>query len=118
MEFVYNLVLVLHFIGVASLLGGAMVQLSARGGRTINAAMVHGALTQIVTGVAMAAMGGGIDSLGIDVNHAKLGVKMVVVLVVTVLCWMNRRKATIPDGLFFAVFGLSFANVVIAVFWS
>ena len=77
MEFVYNLVLVLHFIGVASLLGGAMVQLSA-----------------------------------------KLGVKMVVVLVVTVLCWMNRRKATIPDGLFFAVFGLSFANVVIAVFWS
>ncbi|WP_298332367.1 hypothetical protein [Haloactinopolyspora sp.] len=118
MEFVYNLVLVLHFVGLASLIGGAMVQLSARGGRTINAAMVHGALTQVVTGVAMAAMGGGIDSLGIDVNHAKLGTKLVIVLVVTVLCWLNRRKPTVPDGLFFAVFGLSVANVAIAVFWT
>src|SRR5690606_42150688 len=99
MEFVYNLVLVLHFVGLASLIGGAMVQLWARGGRTINAAMVHGALTQVVMGVAMAPMGGGIDSLGIDVHHAKLGTKFVIVLVETVLCWLNRRQSNAPDGL-------------------
>ena len=47
MGFVYDLLLVLHFIGLASLLGGLMVQLSARGGRVVNPAMLHGALTQL-----------------------------------------------------------------------
>lgn len=118
MEFVYDLVLVLHFFGLASLLGGIMVQLSARGGRVINLAMLHGALTQLVTGLALVGMGEAIDSLSKDVNQPKIGVKLVVVLVVTALCIANRKRTTIADGLFFALFGLSAANVVIAVFWS
>lgn len=118
MGFVYDLLLVLHFIGLASLLGGLMVQLSARGGRVVNPAMLHGALTQLVTGVAMVGMASGIDSLDKDVDNAKIGVKLVVVLVITALCQVNRKRAAIADGLFFALFGLTLANVVIAVFWS
>ena len=118
MEFVYDLVLVLHFFGLASLLGGIMVQLSARGGRVVNLAMLHGALTQLVTGLALVGMGEAIDSLGKDVNQPKIGVKLLVVLVVTALCFANRKRTTIADGLFFALFGLSAANIVIAVFWN
>ena len=118
MELVYDLVLVLHFLGLASLLGGALVQVSGRDGRAVNAAMLHGALTQLVTGLALVAMGDAVDSLGIDVNHPKIGVKLAVTLAVAVLCWVNRRKVTVADGLFFAVFGLAVTNVVIAVFWS
>ncbi|PSL03235.1 hypothetical protein CLV30_108147 [Haloactinopolyspora alba] len=118
MEYVYDLVLVLHFVGLASLLGGAMVQMSARDGRTINAAMVHGALTQLVTGVAMAGMGDAVGSLDIDVNHAKIGVKLAIALVVTVLCWVNRRKDTVAGALYATVFALTLANVVVAVFWG
>lgn len=118
MEFVYDLVLVLHFLGLASLLGGIMVQLSARGSRVVNPAMQHGALTQLVTGVAMVGMGEAIDSLDKDVDQAKIGVKLLVVLVVTALLIVYRKRTTIGDGLFFALFGLSAANVVIAVFWN
>ncbi|MBB5788240.1 hypothetical protein [Jiangella mangrovi] len=118
MEFVYDLVLVLHFFGLASLLGGIMVQLSARGGRVVNLAMLHGALTQLVTGVALVGMGEAVDSLGKDVNQAKIGVKLVVVLIVTALCFAYRKRTSIADGVFFALFGLSAANVVIAVFWT
>jgi hypothetical protein len=118
MDLVYDAVVVLHFLGLASLIGGALVQMSARGGRTINAAMTHGALTQVVTGLILVGMASGIDSLDKNVDNAKITVKLVVALVVLVLAWLNRKRPTIPDGLFFAVFGLSVANVLVAVFWN
>jgi hypothetical protein len=49
MGLVYDLVVVLHFLGLASLLGGAITQLRVREGRTIHPAMLHGVLTQLVT---------------------------------------------------------------------
>jgi hypothetical protein len=30
---------------------------------------------------------------------------------------VNRRKSTIPDGLFFIIGGLSILNVAVAVIW-
>lgn len=117
MELVYDLVLVLHFFGLASLLGGLLVQMSARDGRVVNMAMLHGALTQVVTGLAMVGMAEAISSLDKDIDHAKIGVKLLVALVITVLCWINRRRPSIADGMFFALLGLTTVNVVIAVFW-
>lgn len=117
MGFVYDLVVVLHFLGLASLLGGALVQLSVRTGRRVNTAMVHGALTQLVTGLILVGLAEMADSLDKDVNHAKIGVKLAVVLIVVVLTWANRRRETVRDPLFFSIFALSLANVVIAVMW-
>lgn len=117
MEFVYDLVLVIHFLGLASLLGGCLVQLKPRDGRRVNAAMVHGAFTQVVTGVIMVGLAEGVDSLDKDVNTQKIAVKLLVALVVAVTCWANRKAEKAPDGLFFLVFGLSVANVAVAVFW-
>ncbi|WP_129667824.1 hypothetical protein [Phytoactinopolyspora endophytica] len=116
-EFLYDLLVVLHFLGLASLIGGALVQMKARGERTINVAMVHGALTQVVTGLLLVAMQEMADSLNIDPDHPKIGVKLVVVVVVTVLAWINRSRPTVPDGLYYLVFGLSVGNVLVAVFW-
>ncbi|WP_203432619.1 hypothetical protein [Jiangella asiatica] len=110
--------LVLHFFGLASLIGGLMVQLSARGGRVVNLAMMHGVMTQVVTGVAMVGLAEGVSSLDKDVDNAKIGVKLAVALVITVLCWMNRKRPGISGGMFFTLFGLSAANVFVAVLWS
>ena len=55
MQLVYNLLVVLHFIGLASLLGGFLVQMSSPT-KVVNPAMLHGALTQLVTGLAMVGM--------------------------------------------------------------
>ena len=118
MEFVYNAVLVLHFLGLASLVGGCLVQMSGRGERVVNAAMTHGALTQVVTGVIMVGLAEAVDSLEREVDTQKIAAKLIVALVVAVLCWVNRKKSPIPDGLYFLVFGLSVGNIVIAVFWS
>jgi hypothetical protein len=117
MEIVYNLLVVLHFLGLASLIGGWLVQMRARGERVVNPAMVHGALTQVVTGLLLVGLAESVASLEEDVDNAKIAVKLVVALMVLGLAWVNRRTAPIPDGLYFAIGGLAVLNVVVAVFW-
>lgn len=113
MSFVHDLLLFVHFLGLASLLGGFLVQLSSRP-RRIVAAMVHGALTQLVTGLGLVGVAEALDE---PVDNAKIGVKLLVV-VVTALVWVNRRRPQVPDGVFWAVGGLSVLNVAVAVFWN
>jgi len=116
-DFIYKLVVVLHFLGLASLVGGWLVQLRARAQRYVNPAMLHGVLTLLLTGVILVGLAEGVESLERDVDNAKIAVKLGVALVVAVLAWFNRRRQVIPDGLFFVIGGLAIANIVVAVFW-
>ena len=114
MIYLRDLLLVLHFVGLASLLGGFLVQLSATDRRIVTA-MVHGAFTQLVTGLLLV---GVIQSaLHGPVDNAKIAVKLAVLVVIMVLVWINRARRTVSNGVYFAVGGLTLANVVIAVFW-
>ena len=116
MDVVYKILVVLHFLGLASLIGGWLVQLRAVGERYVSAAMLHGVLTQLVTGVLLVGLGRGVDlwtarrpnedrrqAGGHSRNHdVVLG---------------NRRRQYIPNGLYFLIGLLAVANVVVAVFW-
>jgi hypothetical protein len=117
MDVVYKVLLVLHFLGLASLIGGWLVQLRAVGERYVSGAMLHGALTQLITGVLLVGLAEGVESLDRTVDRTKIGVKLLVTVVVTVLCWVNRRRQYIPNGLYFLIGLLAVGNVVIAVFW-
>jgi len=112
-DFVYNLILILHFIGLASVVGGFLVQMrSAEKG--VNPAMLHGALTQLVTGVLLVGLAEMQDE---DVDHAKIGVKLVITLVITVLAFVGRKKPLPQTGMWAAIGALSIANIFIAVLW-
>jgi hypothetical protein len=105
--------LVVHLLGMAALFGGALVQ--ARDTvKAVNSAMLYGALVQVASGILLVGVLEGRDE---PVDHPKIGVKLAVALVVAVLCWVNRRKQQVPDGVFFGILGLTFVNVVIAVSW-
>ncbi len=116
MDFIYNLVVILHFIGLASLVGGFIVQMSSPD-KGVNAAMFHGALTQLVTGLIMVGMveGGAVED---ELNMTKISVKLAVVLVVTVLAFIGRKKTPPQVALWGAIGALSIANIFIAVLWS
>lgn len=118
MDFLYNLLVVLHFLGLASLIGGWLVQLRARGDRDVNSAMLHGVLTLLVTGVILVGLAEAVEDLGREVNNARIAVKLVIALVIAVLAVANRRRPAVPDGLYFVIGVLAIANVVVAVFWS
>ncbi|MEY2964646.1 MAG: hypothetical protein ACO3JT_04495 [Candidatus Nanopelagicales bacterium] len=117
MTFVYNLLVVLHFIGLASLLGGFLVQMRSPE-KGVNPAMLHGALTQLVTGVLLV----GIASAGLvpgeEVDHAKIAVKLVIVLIITALAFIGRKRTPPQVGIWGAIGALTLVNVVIAVFWN
>lgn len=117
MEFLYNVLIVLHFVGLASLLGGFIVQMSSPA-KGVNAAMLHGALTQLVTGVLMVGI---VESDQLpdegELNMTKIAVKLGVVLVITVLAFIGRKRQPPQVALWGVIGVLTLANVVIAVFW-
>ena len=115
MQLVYNLIVILHFIGLASLLGGFLVQMSATD-KGVNPAMLHGALTQLVTGVLMVGLveSGAVDE---DLSMAKIGVKLLVVLVITALAFIGRRRQPPQVALWGIIGALTLTNVVLAVLW-
>jgi hypothetical protein len=77
--------------------------------------MLHGALTQLVTGVVLVGLGEAV--LDREYDYAKITAKLVVTAVVVLLTWVNRRKDVIPDGVYLIIGGLSILNVVLAVLW-
>ncbi len=113
MEFLEHTLVVLHFIGLASLLGGFLVQIKTSP-RVVNNAMVHGVLTQLVTGVLLVGIA---EAEDYDVDHAKIGVKLAVAVVVAVLVFANRKRDVLTTGAWGLIGGLTIANIVVAVFW-
>jgi hypothetical protein len=113
MDFAQDLLIFLHLLGMASLFGGAFVQV--RGSeRVVNNAMLHGVITQVVTGLLLV---GVLEAGTAPVDHAKVGVKFALAVVIGVLIIVNRKKAALPDGLYFGLLGLTVVTVGVAVFW-
>jgi hypothetical protein len=116
-----SFLVVLHLVGLSALLGGFLVQIKALRAKTaeILPAMVHGAWTALVTGVLLVgvreweqALGG-----GYDLDHSKIAVKSVVAAIVVVLVMINRKKKPVSGSVLGTIGGLTFLNVVLAVFW-
>jgi hypothetical protein len=119
MEFVYDVVVVLHFVGLAILLGAVLLQLTSPE-KTVTRWMFDGAMTQLVTGLIMVGMlsGGVLGEEAKDgVDHTKIAVKLVIVLVIAVLAFIGRKRPAPQTGLWATIGVLTLANVVIAVFW-
>jgi hypothetical protein len=114
MDFVLDALVFLHLLGMASLFGGAFVQIRSPQ-RVVNNAMLHGILTQVITGLLIV----GVLESGTDpVNHVKIGVKFALAVIIGVLVIVNRKKPSIPNGLYYGLLGLTVATVGVAVFWT
>ena len=114
MEFLRHLLLVLHLLGFAALLGGLLVQARSQE-RSVNALMRDGAGTAFVAGLLLV---GVLQADDVEVNNTKLAVKGVIGLVILVLVMANVRKERIPQGLWGGILLLTLANIAVAVFWS
>lgn len=114
MEAVRLILVFLHFLGLAVLLGGVAVQLRAAT-RRVDTFMFHGILTQLVTGILLV----GVREMDdLPVNHAKYGVKLGIAAVIAVPVLVGRRRAALPPSWYGAIALLSLANVAVAVFWT
>ncbi|KQY56531.1 MULTISPECIES: hypothetical protein [unclassified Nocardioides] len=114
METLRLVLLFIHILGFAALIGGLLSQMGAVD-KVVNGPMRDGAGTAFLAGLALV---GVLEAGDGDVNHAKIGVKLVIGLVILGLVMANLRKPRIPDGLFYGLLALSVVNVAVAVFWS
>ena len=117
-----NATVVLHFVGLASLLGGFLVQMKALkpGTAKIIPAMIHGAWTMLVTGLLLVGLHEwtfSLDPVAGEIDNIKIAVKSIVLTVVLVLVMQNRKKDSVKSSTLGLIGGLTLLNVILAVFW-
>ncbi|EME99641.1 hypothetical protein J7W19_19650 [Streptomyces mobaraensis NBRC 13819 = DSM 40847] len=110
----------LHVIGIAALLGGFLTQMKAmgKGEARMVPSMLHGALTMLVTGMALVGLH---RAQGDAVNTFKIGLKLSLLVVVLALVYLNRDQEEgerVGTAAFGTVGALTTADVFIAVLWT
>lgn len=114
MEILRHAVLLVHLVGFAVLFGAWVV--AAFGDRHITKVMHWGFTIAAVAGLALAAPWG-----GADLNYAKIGTKLVILLIIGAFLGIGagrqRRTGTAPAALFWGIGILTLANAGIAVLW-
>jgi hypothetical protein len=114
MQIASQILVLLHLIGFASLFGGLIVQARSTEPE-VNAAMAHGALTQLVTGISLVVLG---MVGGEPVNWVPISIKTLITLFLVVITLRNRRFLSIPRGLWALLTGLTLVNAVLGVLWA
>jgi hypothetical protein len=107
----------LHIVGIAALLGGFLAQTKAlrAGTARMTPGMLHGALTMLVTGLALVGLNQAQDY---HVNNVKIGLKLAILVVILGLVYVKRDEERIDGRLVGAVGLLTTANIFIATVWT
>ncbi|MFG1914269.1 hypothetical protein [Micromonospora sp. NPDC048898] len=112
MEALRLILLYVHLIGFALLLGGAIAQYVS-GRIRINQAMLWGSVIQLLTGLGLSAP----LRDGDEPALAKLVTKLVIALLIFVMVFFSRKRDVVNRGHFLAIVGLTLVNAAVAVFW-
>lgn len=115
MEILRHAVVLVHLVGFAVLFGAWVVE--AFGRRRFTRLMTWGMVIAAVAGLALAAPWG----ISYDLDYAKLGTKLVVLLVIGALLGIGtgrqRKTGTVPPVMFWLVGILTLLNAALAVLW-
>lgn len=118
MSVLYNILVAVHLLGMAAIVGGYLSVLKAP---RISEVMVWGARIQLLSGLVLVGLGESVDSLGKDYDHAKIGVKLVISLVIVAVAEIGRARQKRGEGspnFAHIVGGLAIVNALIAVLWT
>lgn len=115
MEILRHAVVLVHLVGFAVLFGAWVVE--AVGQRRVTRIMHWGLAIAAVAGLALAAPWG----IEYDLNYAKIGTKLVVLLVIGALLGIGagrqRRSNGVPAAVFWGIGLLTLLNAGLAVLW-
>ncbi len=116
MEILRNILLVLHIVGFAGILGGVLMQMPKvkEGAAKINGAIMHSSWLMLVTGLGLVGM---LYARDLEPDNMKIGVKTLLLVVILVLALVNKTKERVSAGVLGAIGGLAVVNVVLAVMW-
>jgi hypothetical protein len=116
LDLVRHIILAAHFLGLAAIVGAFFVQMRAKDGFATGVVLT-GAITQVVTGLALVGVRQASD---LEVDNVKIAVKLgiaVVVLVAAIVAHVQRRRGGKVKPAFHTAGGLAIVNVLVAVLW-
>lgn len=118
MQVLSNIVVALHMLGMAAIVGSFLVQMRASS-NFATPWVLGGAITQLVTGVLLVGLAYATGD-GDHVNNAKIAVKLVIaaaVLVAAIIAFVQQKKGGKVKPAFHAAGGLALVNVLVATLW-
>ena len=113
MDILYKALVVLHFVGIVAIGYGFFKEL-AKKTFGVNVAMLHGASTQLLTGILLVGLheSGSLDSDYV-VDHTKIAIKLLIAIAIIAMYSIGKRKS--EQKVYWAFIGVfTLTNTVLA----
>ena len=83
--------------------------------RALNPGVLHSAATALIAGIVM--VGTWSAAHENEINHMKVGIKILVVLAILVVGYNSLKKKIFTDRTFTVMLGLTVTNILLAYLW-
>ena len=103
---------VIHLLSVIGILALLLIQVN-KNPRKLNPGVLHAGLTALIAGVVMVGLHESVKP-DEELNHTKVGIKFLVLIVILALGYKNVKKPELPKNVWIAMIGLTVFNIVIA----
>ena len=103
---------VIHLFSVLGILVLLLLQLK-KSPRTLNPGVLHAGLTALIAGIILVGLHNSVKP-DEELNHIKVGIKFIVLLVILVLGYTNVKKPELSKNVWLTMIGLTVTNIVIA----
>jgi fucose 4-O-acetylase-like acetyltransferase len=113
MKTAFNIALVIHILSILGILGLLLAQVQ-KNPRKLNPGVIHASLSALVAGIVMTSIWSQANP-GEELNHAKIGVKALVLTAILTLAYANVKKDVLKTWVWGSMLGLTVLNIIIAV---
>ena len=102
----------IHLLSVLGILALLLLQWN-KSPRKLNPGILHAGLTALVAGIVLVGLHNNVKP-DEELNHIKVGVKFIILLVILVLGYTNVKKEELTKNVWVTMLGLTLTNIVIA----
>jgi hypothetical protein len=112
MSAINTVMYVIHILSVIGILALLLLQWN-KSPRKLNPGVLHAGLAALIAGVVMVGLHESVKP-DEELNHTKIGIKFLVLVVILALGYKNVKKPELPKNVWLAMIGLTVLNIVIA----
>ena len=113
MENVFLIAYIAHILAIAGILVLLLLQFN-KSPRKLSKGVIHSAATALLAGLVLV---GTYSSAKPEetLDHTKVGIKLLIVLAILVISYINAKKSELKKSIWLTLIGLTVLNILIAI---